>query len=134
MLTTKDIHKLKQIFVTREEFKNSLILFKDEILGEVKAMREELAIVVGYRQHIEDHADKLDEQRQKLMILGQEAQEQLQRTIELSRQSREHEERMLAQEKQTLEHKQMLARQDENITAIRQMFVQIMNRQTQVAT
>ena len=34
--------------------------FKDDILFEIKAMREELAIVIGYRQRIEDHEERIE--------------------------------------------------------------------------
>jgi hypothetical protein len=73
MLTKKDIQDLKEVFVTREEFydfreevyerfdevKETIIQFKDAILTEIKAMREELIVVTGYRQHLENHEERI---------------------------------------------------------------------------
>jgi hypothetical protein len=71
MLTKKDIQILKEVFVTRVEFKeeianlraalkNDIITFKDAIVGEIQSMREEIAIVIGYRDKIEDHEDRIE--------------------------------------------------------------------------
>ena len=79
MLTKKDILLLKEAFLTKEDAKNFLTkedaknfstkddvaTFKDEIMFQVLAMRDELAIVIGYRSLIEDHEiriEKLEEQ------------------------------------------------------------------------
>jgi hypothetical protein len=66
MLTKNDICQLMEVFATRkelylvrDELKSDIVGFKDEILHEIKAMREELTVVVGYRQHIEDHAEMI---------------------------------------------------------------------------
>jgi hypothetical protein len=100
MLTKKDIQMIrealvqdfkkvfleegKKIFATKEELqevrielkndiqllKEDVLLFKDEILGEVKAMREELTIVVGYRQYIEDHDERISALERGKYVIG----------------------------------------------------------------
>lgn len=84
MLTKNDIKLLKEVFTTkddlkkfvlkedlknfatkddlrseisglRSELKSDILTFKDEILREVVAMRQELSVVIGYRDRIEDH-------------------------------------------------------------------------------
>ena len=74
-LTKKDIELLKETFVTKDEFtelrgevaelrsevkelKNDIIQFKDDILYELKGLRDEITIVVGYRDRIEEHEDR----------------------------------------------------------------------------
>lgn len=63
MLTKKDksdlVREFSEIFVTKEEFRSGLIQFKDDILFEIKAMREEISIIVGYRQTIEEHDERI---------------------------------------------------------------------------
>lgn len=69
MLTNKDINILKEIFVTKEDLRNELnkyatkddlINFKDAILSEILAMRDELRVVIGYRDQIEDHEVRIE--------------------------------------------------------------------------
>lgn len=75
MLTKKDIQLLKaslqDTFVTREEFNDKLLQFKDDILSEIKNMREDLAVTIGYRGLIEDHEDRITqlEHNQKTPVL-----------------------------------------------------------------
>lgn len=60
MLTKKDksefVEEINKVFAT----KHDLIQFKDDILFEIKAMREELAVVIGYRQMIENHEERIE--------------------------------------------------------------------------
>lgn len=54
-----------------EKFKmleNTLIEFKDAILGEIKSLREDIAIVTGYRDMIEDHETRIEKLEQKNRI------------------------------------------------------------------
>lgn len=78
MLTKRDIFLLKEAFkedfVTRAEFnefreemreslkemRHDMLQFKDDILWEIKGMREELMMVAGHRQIIEDHEVRID--------------------------------------------------------------------------
>lgn len=58
MLTKTDINRLKEVFVTKDEFKdlkNDIITFKDEILHEIIKLRDDITVVIGYRDMIEDH-------------------------------------------------------------------------------
>lgn len=69
MITDHDIEKLKKVFATKEDLKefvtkgdlkqfvtkNDIISFKDQILHEIQKLRDDVAIVVGYRDMIEDH-------------------------------------------------------------------------------
>jgi len=61
MITDVDITKLKKVFVTKDELtqteksiKDVIIDFKDEILHEIKGLREDVTIVTGYKDQIED--------------------------------------------------------------------------------
>lgn len=69
MLTKNDLSKLTDIFVTRTEFceeiaslkselRNDFMTRFDEVMGELKAIREELAVSL-YRQR--EHTDQLEE-------------------------------------------------------------------------
>jgi len=51
MITDKDISKLEEKFTTKED----MVDFKDEILHEIKGLREEITIVIGHKDQIEDH-------------------------------------------------------------------------------
>jgi len=73
MLTNSDINKLKETFATKDELqmakndlKNDLVNFKDAILHEILAMRDELSIVLGYREQIEDHEHRLEKLEKKI--------------------------------------------------------------------
>ncbi|HCM82833.1 MAG: hypothetical protein UW22_C0006G0051 [Candidatus Gottesmanbacteria bacterium GW2011_GWB1_44_11c] len=70
MITDADVTKLKKTFATKDDLKayatnddlkktqksltDLITEFKDEILHEIKGMREEIAIVIGYKDQIED--------------------------------------------------------------------------------
>lgn len=66
MLTKRDLQQA--LFQLKDELKRELkqelgqdiLQFKDEILFEIKGIREELAIVVGYRDRIEDHEERIE--------------------------------------------------------------------------
>lgn len=62
MLTNKDIEKLKGVFVTRDEMFTRL----DEVMGELKAIREEIGAMF-YRQR--EHSDQLDNHENRLSNL-----------------------------------------------------------------
>ena len=73
MLTNSDINKLKETFATKDELqmakndlKNDLVNFKDAILHEILAMRDELSIVLGYREQIENHEHRLEKLEKKI--------------------------------------------------------------------
>ena len=67
MLTKTDIGKLMKIFVTKEEFKevvnglkNDIVGFKDAILNEIIKLREDITVIVGYRDMMEDHEQRIN--------------------------------------------------------------------------
>jgi len=67
MLTKKDIAQLEEKFATKEDAKDlrrelmdALISFKDAILHEIKALREDVTIVTGYKDEIEDHDIRIE--------------------------------------------------------------------------
>lgn len=67
MLTRKDFIQLEKTFVTKEdlrntvkEFKEAVIKFKDEVLKEIKDMRDEISILVGYRDTIDDREGRIE--------------------------------------------------------------------------
>jgi hypothetical protein len=55
MLSKADKAYLEEKFTTKAE----VLEFKDLILGEMKAMREEFTVTMGYRQHLEDHDERI---------------------------------------------------------------------------
>ena len=62
MLTKIDINKLKEIFVTKDEFKdlkNDIVTSKDEILHEIIKLRDDITVIIGYRDMIEDHEQRI---------------------------------------------------------------------------
>ncbi len=67
MITDADIAKLKIVFVTKDDLsamekrqKDERISFKDAILKEISDMRDEVALVIGYKDQIEDHEDRIE--------------------------------------------------------------------------
>lgn len=65
MITDEDITKLKTIFATKDDLKkyankNDIIEFKDIILKEIRDMRDEVVLVIGYKDQIEDHEDRIE--------------------------------------------------------------------------
>ncbi len=56
MITNNDIKKLKEVFATKED----IINFKDSILTEIIKLREDVAVVTGYRNLIEDHDKRIE--------------------------------------------------------------------------
>lgn len=59
-IDTKLDEKLKSGLNSQEKrFSDKLVEFKDAILTEIKAMREELAIIIGYKDQIEDHETRI---------------------------------------------------------------------------
>ena len=56
MITDADVTKLKKTFAT----KTDLLDFKDTILHEIKGLREEVTIVIGYKDQIEDHDYRIE--------------------------------------------------------------------------
>lgn len=82
MLTRNDIKVLKEIFATKKDLekfstkddlnnfalKEDLITFKDEILHEIQGMRQELIIIIGYKDQIEDHEVRLEKLEKNLPV------------------------------------------------------------------
>jgi len=42
-----------------QDLKNDIVTFKDEILHEIVKLREDVAVVVGYRDMIENHEQRI---------------------------------------------------------------------------
>lgn len=66
MITNTDVKKLKEVFATKEEVKDvktelkaDILNFRDQILHEIIKLREDLTIVIGYRDMIEDHENRI---------------------------------------------------------------------------
>lgn len=69
MLTKSDLEKIRAVTSElifegnkslKNELKEEIILFKDAILGEIKNLREEVTIVTGYKDQIEDHETRIE--------------------------------------------------------------------------
>jgi len=75
MITKNDIKKLENVFATKEELKagqksleDKIISFKDAILKEIKDMRDDIAIIVGYRDTIEEHEERIEKIERHIRI------------------------------------------------------------------
>ncbi len=55
---TKELIDLINSF--RSELKNDIVDFKDSILNEIIKLREDVTIVIGYRNRIEDHDKRIE--------------------------------------------------------------------------
>ncbi len=73
MLTKNDLTKLQDIFVTRDEFQDGIAELRsdffgkfDEVIGEIRAMREEMAAMF-YRQ--QQHTDQIENHEVRLTKL-----------------------------------------------------------------
>lgn len=56
MLTKSDFEHIKQLIDdSRKQLKDDILDFKSEILGEIQSLREDVMIVIGYKDQIEDH-------------------------------------------------------------------------------
>ena len=75
LATKNDIKKLEDVSATKEEFKTTqksledkIISFKDAILKEIKDMRDDIAIIVGYRDTIEEHEERIEKIERHIRI------------------------------------------------------------------
>lgn len=82
MITDADIKKLKKVFATKEELskmdmkldgtfdllRGDITSFKDQILHEIIKLREDITIVVGYRDMIEDHETRIGKIESKIYV------------------------------------------------------------------
>ena len=75
MLTKTDMAKLEEKLATKGEVKREIkslkdliIEFKDAILHEIKGLREEVAIVGGHKDQIEDHEVRIEIIEKRLSI------------------------------------------------------------------
>jgi len=67
MLTLKDINLMKKFFMTKDEFsdahreiRNDILNFKDEILTEIVALRQETDVNSSFRSKIEKQDKRID--------------------------------------------------------------------------
>lgn len=67
MITDADIKKMKKVFSTKEDLQqlekkltNNIVEFKDEILHEIIALREDITVITGYRDMLEDHDKRIE--------------------------------------------------------------------------
>ena len=49
-----------------DKIDNDVLIFKDEVMGVVRDMREEISILVGYKDDIEDHGVRIGKLEQKV--------------------------------------------------------------------
>lgn len=77
MITDADIKKMKKVFATKDELaettkelikliysvkselKADIVDFKDSILSEIIKLREDITVVIGYSDRIEDHDQRI---------------------------------------------------------------------------
>lgn len=65
MLTKSDLQKISQLISEgnkslKKELEEKIISFKDAILKEIRDLREEVTIVTGYKDQIEDHETRIE--------------------------------------------------------------------------
>lgn len=63
-----DLKALEERIDRRYASKADIISFKDEIIHEIKGLREEVTIVIGYKDQIEDHETRLETVEKRLNI------------------------------------------------------------------
>ncbi|MBI4974180.1 hypothetical protein HZC27_06245 [Candidatus Roizmanbacteria bacterium] len=71
MITNADVKKLKDVFATKDEMKelrNDVIGFKDAILHEITKLREDITVVIGYRDMIEDHENRIGKIESTILV------------------------------------------------------------------
>jgi hypothetical protein len=81
-LTDDDIKLLNDTFVTKEDVrkiikeevghlptKNEFFTAMSEVMGELKAVREEIAIASGHKDQLEDHEDQLENHEDRISTL-----------------------------------------------------------------
>lgn len=75
MLTKTDISKLEEKFVTKNDLKNEakslkdlIVEFKDTILHEIQGLREDVFIVTGYKDQIENQETRIETLEKKLPV------------------------------------------------------------------
>ncbi|MEK7633626.1 MAG: hypothetical protein AAB437_02170 [Patescibacteria group bacterium] len=56
MITYEDVKKLERKFATKDD----LIDFKDSILSEIIKLREDITIIIGYRDMVEDYDQRIE--------------------------------------------------------------------------
>ena len=60
--TKDDLNKSLEKYVTKDD----LINFKDSILSEIIKLREDIEVVIGYRDMIEDHDQRIEKLETKI--------------------------------------------------------------------
>ncbi len=75
MLTKTDLSKLEEKFVTKNDLlsevkslKDLIMEFKDVILHEIQGLREDVILVTGYKDQIEDHETRIETIEKKLPV------------------------------------------------------------------
>lgn len=75
MLTKTDLSKLEEKFATKNDLesgvkslKDIIVEFKDAILHEIQGLRQDVAIVTGYKDQIEDHETRIEAIEKKLPV------------------------------------------------------------------
>ena len=68
-LETQDLSRIDELIQERIEksekrLKNDILNFKDEILSEIQDLRDDVSVVTGYRQMLEDHEEDIEKLKQ----------------------------------------------------------------------
>ncbi|MBP9691464.1 hypothetical protein KBD81_05300 [Candidatus Woesebacteria bacterium] len=66
MLTQEDTETIldivqREVNSSKKELKNDILQFKDDILTEILHLRDDIAVITGYRSRIEEHEERIDE-------------------------------------------------------------------------
>lgn len=75
MLTKTDLSKLEEKFATKNDLesgvkslKDLIVGFKDTILHEIQGLREDVVIVTGYKDQIENQETRIETLEKKLPV------------------------------------------------------------------
>ena len=58
--TKEDLKSMSNMFGSKFATKDDLINFKDSILSEIIKLREDMEVIIGYRDLIEDHDKRIE--------------------------------------------------------------------------
>lgn len=69
MLTKSDLKLIQKLFsdefsekfsAAKKSLREDIVTFKDQILTEIKKLREDVAVITGYKDQIEDHETRIE--------------------------------------------------------------------------
>lgn len=56
----------EKLYSGLDSLRNGMIQFEDKVMGSIKEMKDEIAVLVGYKDDIEDHGVRIEKLEQKV--------------------------------------------------------------------